>query len=122
MALLFEDQVPAGVHGAPGRLEAIGAPDAHRVEIARHTLVQSAVRIGHLARVETGAQLLADSLLVQLELSDLGEDVVEVLEENVGLLAVQNVVVADDGAGLHAELRLGEDEEGLSCLIILIDC
>ena len=44
----------------------------------------------------------------------------KVLEENVGLLAIQNVMVADNSTGLHTELRLGEDKEGLAFILVLV--
>ena len=41
---------------------------------------------------------------MQLKLSDFGKDIVEILEENVSLLTVQDVMIADDSTGLHSKL------------------
>ena len=57
---------------------------------------------------------------MQLQLPNLLEDFIEVFEQDIGLLTVENVMVADDGPRLHAELRLGEDEEGLAIFLILL--
>jgi len=57
---------------------------------------------------------------VELELSDLLENVAEVLEQDVGLLAVQDVVIAHNRSGLHAELGLGQHQDSLAVIVILI--
>ena len=58
---------------------------------------------------------------MQFELFYLLEDFVEIFEQDVGLLAIEDVMVADDGARLHAELRLGQDKNCLAFILILVN-
>ena len=58
---------------------------------------------------------------MQFELFYLLEDFVEIFEQDVGLLAIEDVMVADDGARLHAKLRLGQDKNCLAFILILVN-
>ena len=58
---------------------------------------------------------------MQPQFIDLVEDFEEVLEKDVCLLAVQDVVIADDSPRLHAKLRLGQDQKRLTRLLILVN-
>ena len=93
MTFLFQHKIAAHVILASSCFKAIGA--CHRKV---DTLIQSPVSISHLASIQARLKLLSDSLLVQLKLSNLIEDLKEVLEENLSLLAVQDVMVAYNGS------------------------
>ena len=94
MSLFLQHQVAAHVvRRTSCRLETIRSTN---LDVA-NTLIERTIRVCHPARVETRSQLLSDSLLVQLELSDLFKDLVEVLEEDLRLLTVQDVMVAHNG-------------------------
>ena len=74
------------------------------MHVTCHALVKGAVSFCHPASIEARPELFPDALLMQLQFIDLVEDFKEVLEKDVCLLAVQDVVIADDGPRLHAEL------------------
>ena len=46
---------------------------------------------------------------MKLDLLDFSEYFIEVFEENIGFLTIQNMMVADYGARLHAKLRFRQD-------------
>ncbi len=56
---------------------------------------------------------------MELQLFNLLEDLKEVLEENIGLLTIQNVMIADDSSRLHTELRFGQDKESLTIFLVI---
>ena len=89
---------------ASRRFEAIGIG-----ELADYALVQGLVGISHLTSVEARSQLFADAFFMKLDFLDFSEYFIEVFEENIGLLTIQNMMVADYGARLHAKLRFRQD-------------
>ena len=93
MTFLFQHKIAAHVILASSCFKAI-SPCHCKVD----TLIQSSVSVSHLACIQARLELLSDSLLVQLKLSNLLEDFKEVLEQNLSLLAIQDVMVAYDGS------------------------
>lgn len=98
MSILFSSQLEIVVLiGTSRGLEAVSAP--HSVNVAPYqALIQSAIRVGHLARIQAASELLSDALAMQLQLLDLLENLAEVFEQDVRFLAIQDVVVTHNCA------------------------